>query len=89
MRNRTLSFVVVALATGSAHAQAPALPAKTPEQILLKDYRPVAIHKVPASVVAKARHPAIDMHSHPYAKTPEEVERWVGAMDAVGVEKTV
>ena len=89
MRNRTLSLVVLALAAGSAHAQAPAGPAKAPEQILLKDYRPVAIHKVPVTVVARARHPAIDMHSHPYAKTPEDVERWVQVMDAVGIEKTV
>ena len=39
--------------------------------------------------MTKARYPAIDMHSHPGAKTPEEVDRWVMVMDEVGVEKTV
>jgi len=29
------------------------------------------------------------MHSHPYAKTPEQIAEWVHTMDEVGVEKTV
>jgi len=29
------------------------------------------------------------MHSHPYAKTPEQVDEWVRNMDEVGVQKTV
>jgi predicted TIM-barrel fold metal-dependent hydrolase len=72
---------------GVALAQAP--PAKTPDQILLKDYKPASIHKVPVTTVPKARHPAIDMHSHPGPRTPEDVDRWVRVMDEVGVEKTV
>jgi predicted TIM-barrel fold metal-dependent hydrolase len=63
--------------------------AKTPDQILLKDYKPVSLHKVPVTTVARARYPAIDMHSHAYAKTPEDVDRWVKVMDEVGVEKTI
>lgn len=61
----------------------------SPEQILLKDYRPKSIYKIPVTEVAKARYPIIDMHSHPYAKTPEQIAEWVGNMDEVGVEKTV
>ena len=72
-----------------ALAQAPAASVKPPDQILLKDYKPVSIHRVPVTTVAKARYPAIDMHSHPWAKTPEDVDRWVKVMDEVGVEKTV
>ena len=45
--------------------------AESPKQILLKDYRPKSIYKVPVTEVAKAKFPIIDMHSHPYAKTPE------------------
>jgi len=74
---------------GTALAQPPPPGSKAPEQILLKDYRPVAIHRVPVTTVAKARHPAIDMHSHPGAKTPEEVDRWVRVMNEVGIDKTV
>jgi hypothetical protein len=29
------------------------------------------------------------MHSHPYAKTPEEIAEWVRNMDEVGLEKTI
>jgi predicted TIM-barrel fold metal-dependent hydrolase len=69
--------------------QVPGAGPKPPDQILLKNYRPVSIHKVPVTTVRKARHPAIDMHSHPWAKTPEDVDRWVEVMDEVGIEKTV
>lgn len=62
---------------------------ESPEQILLKDYRPKSIYKIPVTEVAKAKYPIIDMHSHPYAKTPEQIAEWVDNMDQVGVEKTV
>ena len=72
---------------GSSLAQNPEV--KPPDQILLKDYRPVSIHKVPVTTVPRARYAAIDMHSHPYATTPEDVARWVQVMEAVGVEKSI
>jgi predicted TIM-barrel fold metal-dependent hydrolase len=83
--------ILAALVLGAVvvGAQAPGAPAKAPDQILLKDYKPVSLHKVPVTNVAKARYPIIDMHSHAYAKTPEEVDRWVKVMDEVGIEKTV
>jgi uncharacterized protein len=62
---------------------------ESPEQILLKDYRPKSIYKIPVTEVAKARFPIIDMHSHPYAKTPEQIAEWVGNMDEVGVQRTI
>ena len=39
--------------------------AASPNTILLKDYRPVSIYKIPVTQVAKAKFPIIDMHSHP------------------------
>jgi uncharacterized protein len=60
----------------------------SPETILLKDYRPKSIYKVPVTRIDKAKYPIIDMHSHPYAKTPQEIDQWVRNMDEVGVEKT-
>ena len=60
-----------------------------PKTILLKDYRPRSIYKVPATHIDKAKFPIIDMHSHPYAKTPAEITAWLKNMDAVGVEKTM
>jgi predicted TIM-barrel fold metal-dependent hydrolase len=88
-------------ATAFAHAaQEPALPPGTtppkkvpppdsPERILLKDYRPKSLYKIPVTEVAKAKSPIIDMHSHPYAKTPEQIAEWVRNMDEVGIEKTM
>lgn len=61
----------------------------SPEKILLKDYRPKSLYKIPITVVPKAKFPIIDMHSHDYAKTPGEISEWVRNMDEVGVEKTV
>ena len=61
----------------------------SPETILLKDYRPRSIYKIPITEVSKAKFPIIDMHSHAYAKTPEEIAEWVRNMDEVDVEKTI
>src|SRR3954468_2802188 len=60
-----------------------------PNSILLKDYRPHSIYKVPVTQIAKAKFPIIDMHSHPYPKTDAEVSTWLKNMDEVGVEKTM
>jgi predicted TIM-barrel fold metal-dependent hydrolase len=40
-------------------------------------------------MVPKARYPAIDMHAHVYARTPEQVADWVRMMDEAGIEKTI
>src|SRR5256885_11558915 len=56
---------------------------KSPTTILLKDYRPKSLHKAPVTEVAKAKFPIIDMHSHPYAETPVQVDDWVRNMDEV------
>jgi uncharacterized protein len=61
----------------------------SPEILLLKDYRPQSIYKIPVTKIEKAKFPIIDMHSHPYAKTAKEIDDWVRNMDEVGVEKTV
>jgi uncharacterized protein len=61
----------------------------SPETLLLKDYRPQSIYKIPVTKIEKAKFPIIDMHSHPYAKTEKEIDDWVRNMDEVGVEKTI
>ena len=61
----------------------------SPETILLKDYRPKSLYKIPTTEISKAKFPIIDMHSHAYAKTPEELAEWVRNMDEVGIEKTI
>lgn len=62
----------------------------TPENILLKDFKPVSLFNIPVTPIEKAKFPVIDMHTHGrYAKTREEVEAWVKVMDATGVEKAI
>ncbi len=63
--------------------------AATPEQLLLRDYRPKSIFNVPETRIDRARFPVVDVHSHAYARTAADVDRWVATMDAVGVAKTV
>ncbi len=67
-----------------------AILAQTPaDQILLKDYHPRSIFKIPETRVEKARYAAIDVHSHNYARTEADVDRWVTTMDAVGLERVI
>jgi predicted TIM-barrel fold metal-dependent hydrolase len=60
-----------------------------PETLLLKDYRPKSVYNVPQTTVDKARYPVIDMHTHDYAKRPEQIAEWIRTMDAAGVEKAI
>jgi predicted TIM-barrel fold metal-dependent hydrolase len=62
---------------------------QSPDEILLKDYRPRSIFKIPETRVERARYPVIDVHSHDYVRTDEEISRWVETMDKVGVEKVI
>lgn len=59
------------------------------DQILLKNYRPKSIYNIPITIIEKAKYQVIDMHSHPYAKTPEEIDQWAKTMDRVGIEKSI
>lgn len=60
-----------------------------PDQLLLKDYHPRSIFKIPQTRVEKARYAVIDMHSHDYAPAEADVDRWARTMDEVGLERTV
>lgn len=61
----------------------------SPEKLLLKDFRPKSVYRIPETVVQKAKYPVIDMHAHVYAKTPEQIAGWIKAMDEAGVEKAI
>src|SRR6516162_6489186 len=90
IRNALILVVgaTVVLGTPPLRAQS-ASEATPPDQLLLKDYRPRSIFNVPQTRVEKARFPVIDVHSHPYAKTPAQVEQWVRNMDDVGIAKVI
>jgi predicted TIM-barrel fold metal-dependent hydrolase len=61
----------------------------SPEKILLKDFRPKSLYKIPVTEVPRAKFRAIDMHNHPDPKTEEEIAQWVRTMDEVDIEKTI
>src|SRR5262249_36365953 len=60
-----------------------------PDQLLLKDYRPRSLYKIPVSEIQKAKYPAIDCHHHASARTQEQVDQEIRIMDAAGLESAV
>jgi len=61
----------------------------SPENLLLKNFRPKSIYNIPVTTITKAKFPVIDVHSHPYANTQEELDLWVKNMDEAGIIKTI
>lgn len=84
---KSIPVLVFALGLMSACAETAEPPSEG--DILLKDYRPVSIYNVPVTNVQKAKFPIIDVHSHPYPRSLDDVELWVRNMDSVNVKRTV
>jgi len=62
-------------------------PSGSPPTILLNDYLPRSLYKVPVTEINKAKYPVIDCHNHGHG--PLSVADMVKMMDQVGVEKSV
>ncbi len=60
-----------------------------PDKMLLQDYHPKSIYKIPKTEIMKAKFPIIDVHCHARARVPEDVDQWIKTMDTAGVERTV
>jgi predicted TIM-barrel fold metal-dependent hydrolase len=60
-----------------------------PDKILLKNYRPVSVYNIPKTEMMKAKYPIIDLHTHAYPKSREEINQWIKNMDEVGIEKSI
>ncbi len=59
------------------------------QPILLENYRPHSIYNIPVTSVNKAKYAIIDMHSHDYAESLDNIAEWAKTMDNVGIEKTI
>jgi len=59
------------------------------EELALAHFRPRSTYNIPVTRMERAAFPVTDMHSHDYAKTQEEIDRWVETMERCGIEKTV
>jgi len=55
----------------------------------LSEYEPISLYNIQRTKVERSKYPAIDLHSHPYAETQQELEQWVKTMEEVGIDKTV
>jgi uncharacterized protein len=87
-------FSIALFASITLISEAQQRPFKQPglqDTLLLKDYRPKSIFRVPETKVLKAKYPAIDMHMHaPRGENTEALAKEVlKAMDETGVEKTI
>lgn len=74
----------------------PAVQVQSPDNLLLKNYRPISLFKNTATRIEKAKLPVIDAHAHPLKLaagatniSPARIDQWVKAMDACGIEKAV
>ena len=63
--------------------------AQNPDSILLKNFRPKSIYKIPVTKIQRAKFPVIDMHSHDYTITQEGIRKWIATMDQYDIEKTI
>ena len=82
-----MAVALFAILTSSAQPQTAV--AQNPDELLLNDFRPVSIYNVPRTEVKRARFPVIDVHSHAYARSLDEVVRWIANKDSANIEKTV
>jgi predicted TIM-barrel fold metal-dependent hydrolase len=78
--NKLLALLLISFTSASA---------QDVTELKLKNYKPESIYKIPITNIEKAKFPVIDVHSHDYMKTDEDVARWVRIMDSCGIAKTV
>ncbi len=81
--------IIGILSACSSPGTKPAEQAQGQDDILLKNYRPVSLYKVPSTHVDKAAFPAFDAHAHNYAKNETELAQWIKNMDECGIAKSV
>lgn len=81
---RILSFIVVVQCLVINHSFC-----QSGNDLLLKDYRPVSIYKSPQANISRAAYPIVDMHSHDFAATQEDIDKWVKTMDKTGIQRTI
>jgi len=93
MTHRSSAFLLALLASSSCLAQQSPPGAKLADTLLLKDFNPKSVLRVPAHEVAKARFPLIDVHNHVNdarsTGQPVPPSRVVEIMDRCNVKKVV
>jgi len=88
MRKIILLAVAALMLAGCATKQAQQESENPMDKLLLRDYQPVNVNNIPVTFVEKAKYPVIDMHSHDYAASEQEIDEWVKTMDECNIEIT-
>jgi predicted TIM-barrel fold metal-dependent hydrolase len=83
MKRNIMALLALACTVTTVHAQ------RDLDSLLLKDYRPKSIYKIPVTENRKQQIPVIDMHSHAYASSQEELAQWAATMKKLGIQKTI
>ncbi len=60
-----------------------------PDQLLLKDWYPKSIYKIPITNIKKAKFPVTDMHAHNYTHTDSEIKKRSRILDIANVTNSV
>ncbi len=60
---------------------------KDKNSILLKNYVPISLFKIPITKIQCAKYLAYDMHSHDFISTTNELVGWVKIMDGCGIQQ--
>lgn len=83
----TFCFATLLLSAQQRQIREPGLQ----DSLLLKDYKPQSIFRIPQNLPMKAKYPAIDMHMHaPRGGNLDSTAKAIMAsMDATGVQKTI
>jgi len=89
MLSKTVVLALVLVAASHAQQRGNEAAVRQAGSVQLKEWSPKSSLVVPRTDIPKARYPVIDVHSHAYADTPEEVAQWVRTMDEGGIEKTI
>ena len=79
------AIVLAACSNKPAAADSETSPA---DKVLVRDFFPDVANNLPVTTVTRGKFPIIDMHSHDYVESPEQIAEWVKVMDAVGVQHT-
>jgi len=58
-------------------------------ELTLNNFRPESVYNIPVTTVDKPAFPIIDMHSHDYTQSEEDIEQWVRTMEKFGIEKAI
>ncbi len=82
-----LGILLLAIGCGSSTEKNPQK--DLADRLLLKDWMPRSIHKVPEHNLEKAKYPVIDLHTHDYEAAREEVKKRIQIMNQAGIEKAM